>query len=363
VSRAGSDTARATAVRSSPTQQSVSRKSRRFTTTSFRASKGITGYGPRGRARRLDGVRRVDVRAPGHAPEDDRLGDQILVFEVLRAPQSSLSRWSPISSSEAIVDGWVGHVPEFGWGEDLAMRQRRSGDWTLDVKAWVVGLPLSGRVGLADSVAERFELERCVAELQDGSEGVAPFPPELVAASTDLGTSADALRAMRIEDPPVYAGRRHLRKGEALWRYEGPDAVDRLEAAIAQLQGAGSWEDAGPRSRGVDGRAHLVSLRRGDEYLRFQYHENRVARFQQVSYVSQSTPDGGSTPWTKGVEGEPLDPVVWLYYRHEASAEELLELHARAKALGADVLAAFEANLPRSRRVELGLVDVEASAD
>lgn len=306
-------------------------------------------------ARSVTSVQRVDVRSPGRSAADDLLGDQILVFEVLRASSSLASSWSPVAFFDVTVDGWIGHAPEFGWGEGREMRQRIRSDWRLDVRARHIGLPFTAPSGVGEAIGGSIELEEYAAELSEAGPVAPPFPAELVAETTDLGTSDEAVRALGVDTAPIYAGRRHLRKGEALWRYEGADAVDRLEAAIETLREAGWQEGAGGHSMGVDGRTHHFTLRRGEEFVRLQYQENRVGRFQSVSWTSTWTPIGGQSPTTKHVDGDPIDPVVWLYYRHEVSAEELGALHARARALGPDQLGAFEANLPLTRAEELGV--------
>ncbi len=92
--------------------------------------------------------------------------------------------------------------------------------------------------------------------------------------------------------------------------------------------------------------------------MRFQFHENRTSMLQTEGLTSSWSAESGHGPTIEHVEGPELEPAIWVYYRNEASAEELLALHARARSLGPATLEAFEANLPRSRRAELGLAPV-----
>ena len=173
-----------------------------------------------------------------------------------------------------------------------------------------------------------------------------------MAETPDLGSADEILEAFPIEDPAVFSGRRHPRKGEVLWRYEGPDAVDRLEAALPKLKAHG-WKSSGPGSNGVDRRPHMRMLRKGDEHVYFQYQENRESRLQRQLWSPRIVNGRPLGELEHHVKGPALDPAVYIHYRHEPSPDELRALVARAEARGGreDLIA----SLPHEHLVTLGL--------
>ena len=259
-------------------------------------------------ARQLEGLTAVDVRTFGDDVERNLIGDQLLVLEEI---DSNASSWLPVSGQRAHVRARMGHVPEYGWGDDRATIQALQAEWSVKHSGFYLGTP-GGAVGkLAKSIAAKIDLAKTWAEMADG-EG--PILREQVNSSgvlaPDLGTSSEIRAAMKLKTPAILQGRRHGRVGEAHWRYEAPDAVDRLEAAVSQLKVSG-WK-IGNESSGVDGRVHMSRLSRGNEAVRFSYEENRETMLQRI-YYSRSRIDG---PMERHIEGPASDPVVWIHYFH-----------------------------------------------
>lgn len=259
-------------------------------------------------ARRLDGVTTVEVRVVGDDVDRHFIGDQMLVLEEV---SSSVSRWLPINRSRAHIRARMGHIPEYGWLDDLETVQAHQQSWSIELNGLYIGSPGGAPAKAANSVAESMDLAK-VWEAMADIEG--PVHREYVNSSEvlppDLGSSSELTAAMKLTSPPVLKGRRHARVGEAHWRYEAPDAVDRLEAAVKQLKSSG-WK-GGVGNRGVDGRLHMIRLSRGNETVRFSYEENRETMLQNIYYRSSN---GG--PRERQVEGPASDPVVWIHYFHE----------------------------------------------
>jgi len=259
-------------------------------------------------ARRLDGVTTVEVRVAGDDVDRHFIGDQILVLEEI---SSSVSRWLPISRSTADIRAWIGHIPEYGHLDDLETVQPRQQSCSVGLKGLYIGLPGGAPAKAAKSIAENMGLKK-VWEAMADIEG--PVHREYVNSSEvlppDLGSSSEVTAAMKLTSPPVLKGRRHARVGEAHWRYEAPDGVDRLEAAVEQLKASG-WQK-GAWNSGVDGRLHMMRLSRGDEAVRFSYEKGRETMMQNIYYQSSN---GG--PMERHVEGPASDPVVWIHYFHE----------------------------------------------
>lgn len=266
-------------------------------------------------ARLLDGVTAVDVRIAGEDLERHVLGDQLLVLEEI---DSSVSRWLPIAPSRAHIRARMGHIPEYGWLDDKETVQEYQQAWIIELKGLYVGFPGGAPAKAADSIAKKMDLAKAWEAMTD-IEG--PVLRERVNSSEvlppDLGTSSELTAAMKLASPPVFKGRRHARLGEAHWRYEAPDAVDRLEAAVSLLKASG-WKP-GAANRGVDGRLHMLRLSRGNEVARFSYEENRETMLQDISHRSSN---GG--PMERHVEGPASDPVVWIHYFHESESSNKL---------------------------------------
>jgi hypothetical protein len=259
-------------------------------------------------ARRLDGVTTVEVRVAGDDVDRHFIGDQILVLEEVSA---SVSRWLPINRSRAHIRARMGHIPEYGWLDDLETVQAHHQSWSIELKGLYIGFPGGAPATAANSVAENMDLAK-VWKAMANIEG--PVLREHVNSSEvlppDLGSSSEVTAAMKLTSPPVLKGRRHARVGEAHWLYEAPDAVDRLEAAVEQLKSSG-WQK-GAANSGVDGRLHMMRLSRGNEAVRFSYEKNRETMLQNIYNRSSN---GG--PRERHVEGPASDPVVWIHYFHE----------------------------------------------
>lgn len=290
----------------------------------------------------VSSVQRVDIRRAGDGATWP-LGDQIVSIEILADESFALGLGRTVD-----VDLYVSHVPEFGWGEDPYARQRAYMDGRIETEAMIFGSPLISASAAAEAVAGGFELGEALEEFGEKESPAAAYPVELLDPSPDLGDAAVALSAMGIEGAPVFQGTRHSRKGEAMWRLEAPDATDRIEPAIAALEEQGWTRVKDIGSRGVDRKTHLAVARKGRQFLRWQYQENRENRLQREWWTSTN---GG--PQTHHVEGEALPPVVWLHYRNERTVEELQELLGRAEAAG--VRQAFVENLNAEQLEELGL--------
>jgi len=292
----------------------------------------------------------VDVRIVGESLDLTRLGDQILVLEELESERAPLS-----VSRRAHVVAWLGHIPEFGWADDPELRQSIFFSWSIEANEQSIGLPGYGLRSMANAIASSIDLPGALTDMRGEGDSTAPFPPEAapeyplrIESTVDLGDAISVARAMGVEGPPLLSGRRGVRKGEAHWRCEGPDAVDRLDAALEALCANGWTRDDAIGSRGSGGRTHMAVIRRGDQVVRFTYEENRTGRLQQESWTSTN---GG--PQVHHVEGPALDPVVWIHYRNEPSASELRALLAEAEREG--VRDAWVANLSRVDRETLGL--------
>jgi hypothetical protein len=238
-------------------------------------------------ARRLDGVTTVEVRIAGDQVDRQFIGDQLLF---LRVDRSSVSRWLPINRSRVVVSADIGHVPEYGGLDDLETVQERVRAWSIELDGVYVGLPGGAPAKAANSIAERIALAKEWEEMGEFEEPVVQPPVNSSEAlPCDLGSSSEVTAAMKLSSPPVLKGRRHERSGEAHWRYAAPDALDRLEAAVEQLQITG-WKVVAS-NRGVDGRLHMARLTRGLEAVRFSSEKYSANPVVWVHYFNDSHGD------------------------------------------------------------------------
>ncbi|MEL6907431.1 MAG: hypothetical protein AAFP22_18635, partial [Planctomycetota bacterium] len=298
------------------------------------------------RAKAVPSLERIDVRTPSQPMLDTPLGDQILLLEEFESDRGALAGALPIGRAKGVIQAYFGHVPQVSWVVDWGTAQRVNGDWTVDASVFHVGSPLARTRTVANYIADAMTLPALFEELNGDGPELPAFPAELVADSIDLGTSDEILAAFAIDGPPVFTGVRHQRKGEALWRYAGADATERLESALAALRAAG-WESSG-RGLDDDGRPRVRMLRRGDEHVWFQDEDSR-RQWHQLPRNRQFDPlDPSAGP-------EPLEPAVHVHYRHEPNEDELRALVARSEELG--VRDALIANLPQEHLVTLGLAE------
>lgn len=268
-------------------------------------------------AKETDSMEHVDVRTPGTPLETSRIGDLVLVVEELVSkPGFWFGEW------EAKYRVFLGYKPPVGWLDCKETISPVNVDWDISTGVRFFGTPLHRTAAVAEVIADEVDLEEAFQSLLEKFQAAPAVPNAALPSTVDLGAAAEVAAATGLEEEPLMSGCRIGRKGEALWRYIGPDACERIDAARETLEAKG-WtvHDAG--SRGVDKKTHRVVLRRGDEFAEWIYEENRENALQQESWTSQQLPDGSWGEQEHHVVGPPLPPAIWIHYWHEQSAAEL----------------------------------------
>lgn len=268
-------------------------------------------------AKGMDSMEHIDVRTPGTALDVSRMGDLILIVEELDSkPGMAFGEW------KAEYRVFLGYKPPFGWLDSKETISPLNLQWDISTRTRFFGTPLRRTAAVAEVIADSIDFEDAIEGTLENFEAAPSVPEAALPAAVDLGTSAAVVAATGLEGPPLMSGYRIGRKGEALWRFVGADACERIDAARATLEDQG-WRVHDSGSRGVDGKTHRVILRRGDEFAEWVYQENRETALQQESWTSSQLPDGTWSEQEHHVRGPALPPAIWLHYWHEQSPAEL----------------------------------------
>lgn len=293
-------------------------------------------------------VQSIDVHEPGDPLESERLGELILVLEQIEADYEGLFDFDGRSARYRVT---MGHSPEYGYDALAGARCVAEVSVDVDVESKTVGTPFHGIRALAESVADAIDVPELLDDLREEHGLTPPVPAFAIPEGVDLDAATQIAAATGLDAEPVLQGARFGRVGEAYWRYEGEDALDRLDRAVETLLAEG-WTRLDGGNTGVDGRTHRAFLRRDRTTAEWVYEENRTKLLQEERWTSTN---GG--PQVHHVEGPLIPPVLWVHAWKSLSDDELLGLAKEAEQQGPDALEAVAANLTtgmRSRLEELG---------
>ncbi|MBI1382402.1 MAG: hypothetical protein GC161_15095 [Planctomycetaceae bacterium] len=301
--------------------------------------------------RRQSYVDWVDVRIVGETLDVQRIGELIVVIEEIRAECSWLIHWNTHHRVH------MGSVPEYGTGISLTENGARFGFWDVKAKQQYFGPPMRSAGAIANGIARSMGLVKSLDGAAKKLATASRVPPVLLPEEFE-GPSENAVStAMGLTEPPVLRGLRAGVQGEALWRYEGADAVVRLHGAVDELERQG-WTRQPGTSRSPDAQFQRAAATRGTESVEWIYENGRTSLLQDRWSSSRKQADGSWGEPVHHVRGPELPPVVWVHYRNGMSPEQLRSAWASAQADGEETSAAFVSNLSRAQRGVLGIPEL-----